>query len=56
MYWIQEPIEFHENESTIMVELAYLSLKKITFFVRIIDISPCYFTQISIGRARWMQN
>ena len=39
-----------------MVELTYLSLKKTTFFVRIFDISPCVFTQISIGRAHWMQN
>ena len=30
--------------------------KKTTFFVCIFDISPCYFTQISIGRARWMHN
>ena len=28
--------------------------KKTTFFVRIFDISHCVFTQISIGRARWM--
>ena len=39
-----------------MVELAYLSIKKTTFFVRIFDISHCVFTQISIGRARWMRN
>ena len=31
-------------------------IKKITFFVCIFDISPCVFTQISIGRARWMRN
>ena len=31
-------------------------IKKTTFFVRIFDISPCVFTQISIGRARWMRN
>ena len=30
--------------------------KKTTFSVRIFDISPCVFTQISIGRARWMRN
>ena len=30
--------------------------KKNTFFVPIFDISPCVFTQISIGRARWMRN
>ena len=30
--------------------------KKTTFCVRIFDISPCVFTQISIGRARWMRN
>ena len=28
--------------------------EKTIFFVRIFDISPCVFTQISIGRARWM--
>ena len=39
-----------------MVELTYLSLKKTTFFVRIFDISHCVFTQISIGRVRWMRN
>ena len=39
-----------------MVELTYFSLKKTTFFVRIFDISHCVFTQISIGRARWMRN
>ena len=31
-------------------------IKETTFFVRIFDISPCVSTQISIGRARWMQN
>ena len=30
--------------------------KKTTFCVRIFYISPCVFTQISIGRARWMWN
>ena len=30
--------------------------KKTTICVRIFDISPCVFTQISIGRARWMRN
>ena len=30
--------------------------KKSTFFVRIFDKSPYDFTQISIGRAHWMQN
>ena len=39
-----------------MVELSYLSLKKTTFFVRIFDISHCVFTQILIGRDRWMLN
>ena len=28
--------------------------KRTTFFVRILDIYPCVFTQISIERARWM--
>ena len=31
-------------------------IKKTTFFVCIFDISPRVFTQISIGRARWMRN
>ena len=31
-------------------------IKKTTFFVCISDISPRVFTQISIRRARWMQN
>ena len=31
-------------------------IKKTTFFLCIFDISPCVFTQISIERARWMQN
>ena len=39
-----------------MVELTYLSYKKTTFFVRIFDISPCVFTQISSRRAHWMHN
>ena len=30
--------------------------KKTTFCVHILDISHCIFTQISIRRARWMQN
>ena len=29
-------------------------IKKLLFFVHIFDISPCVFTQISIGRPRWM--
>ena len=31
-------------------------IKKPTFFVRIFEISPYVFTQILIGRARWMRN
>ena len=31
-------------------------MKNTTFCVRIFDISPCVFTQISIERARWMRN
>ena len=31
-------------------------IKKTTFFVCIFDIYPRVFTQISIGRARWMWN
>ena len=31
-------------------------MKKTTFCVRIFDISPCVFTQILSGRARWMRN
>ena len=31
-------------------------MKKILFFVRIFDISPCAFTQIPSRRACWMRN
>ena len=31
-------------------------IKKLLFFVCIFAISPRVFTQISIGRARWMRN
>ena len=31
-------------------------IKKTNFFVRIFNISPSVFTQISIGRADWMWN
>ena len=31
-------------------------IKKTIFFLRIFDISPCFFTQISIERDRWMLN
>ena len=31
-------------------------IKKTTFFVCSFDISPRVFTQISIGRYRWMRN
>ena len=31
-------------------------MKKTIFFVRIFDISPCGFTQIPSGGARWMSN
>ena len=31
-------------------------MEKTTFFVRIFDITPCVFTQISGGRDRWMKN
>ena len=31
-------------------------IKETIFFVRIFDISPSVFTQISIGIARWMWN
>ena len=31
-------------------------INKTNFFVCIFELSPCVFTQISIGRARWMQN
>ena len=31
-------------------------MKKTTFFVQSFDISPCFFTQILSGRARWMWN
>ena len=38
------------------INLAIGIIKKTTFFVRIFDISPCVFTQISIMIARWMRN
>ena len=38
------------------INLGIVIIKKTTFFIRIFDISPCGFTQISIGRARWMWN
>ena len=31
-------------------------IKKTTFFVRIFDIYPCVFTQISFARTHWMWN
>ena len=31
-------------------------MKKTSLFVCIFDISPCVFTQILSGRARWMRN
>ena len=31
-------------------------IKKTTFFICIFDISPHVFSQILIGRARWMRN
>ena len=38
------------------IKLGIGIIKKTTFFVCIFDISPHDFTQISIGRARWMRN
>ena len=38
------------------IDLAIGIIKKTTFFVRIFNMYPCVFTQISIGRAPWMQN
>ena len=38
------------------INLGIRIIKKTTFFVSIFDISPRVFTQISIGRARWMWN
>ena len=38
------------------LNLGIVIIKKTTFFVRIFDISPYVFPQISIGRARWMRN
>ena len=38
------------------INLGICIIKKTTFFVYIFYISPCVFTQILIGRARWMQN
>ena len=38
------------------INLGICIIKKTTFFVRIFDISPCFFTQILIGRDHWMRN
>ena len=38
------------------INLRICIIKKNYFFVHIFDISPCVFTQILIGRARWMRN
>ena len=38
------------------INLGICIIKKTTFFVCIFDISPRFFTQISIGRAPWMWN
>ena len=38
------------------INLGICIIEKTTIFVRIFDISSCVFTQISIGRACWMQN
>ena len=44
----------HVLANEIALNLKYgIGLKK-TIFIHISDISPCVFTQISIGRARWM--
>ena len=39
-----------------IINLGIGIIKKATFFVCIFDISPHFFTQISIRRARWMWN
>ena len=38
------------------INLGICIIKKRTFFIPIFDMSPCVFIQISIERARWMQN
>ena len=38
------------------INLGIDMIEKTTFFVCIFDISPRFFTQISIGRARWLRN
>ena len=45
----------NKNNKIIFINFGGRKEKKY-FFVCIFDISPCGFTQISIGRARWMQN
>ena len=40
----------------ININLGIGIIRKTTFFIRIFDISPCVFTQISIEKARWMWN
>ena len=45
-----------ENNKIIFINFEGRKEKKTTFFVRIFDISPYEFTQISIERACWMRN
>ena len=44
-----------ENNKIIVINFGG-RMKNTTFFVRIFHISPRVFTQIPIGRARWMHN
>jgi len=46
---IQEPIEFQYNESTIMIELTYLSLKKTTFLFVFSTYLPLFLLKFQSG-------
>ena len=53
----QNALKFKKGEplkESFNINLGIGIIKNTTFFVRIFDISPCVFTQISIGRAHWM--
>ena len=50
-------LKYHIGSKKIFnINLAIGIIKKTTFFVCFFDISPRAFTQILIGRARWMWN
>ena len=55
----QNALKFRKGsplEQFLNINLGIGIIKKTTFFVRIFDISLYVFTQILIGRARWMRN